>query len=141
MDCIIETLLEYEWTEFKVHRMVRVIDQHISTKKWLPQIVIKVNYEDGIARTFKTYVGRNLCGSYTVYNCEGTLFIKNDFVNNEVHGRYTEWWGDGTLWMESDYYRGTRHGLTTVYRRSGDIFNQVKYVNGKIERVSCDSLH
>lgn len=119
MNSIIETLLEYEWTEYTVHRMIRVVDQHVSTKKWLPQIVIKSWYTDDKIKAEKTYVGGKLNGPYTSWYKNRQLSNKSIFLNGVRHGLLHSWWSNGNLYIECTYIHGKLHGLYKIWYPSG----------------------
>lgn len=116
MNTIIESLLEYELTVYVIHRAMRVIDQHIYTKKWLPQITIKKwndTYEDVI---LETYVGGKLNGPFKSWNND-ELREECEHLNGKYHGTY-RWWKYRQLDGKYEY-------------RSRQLGEECEYLNGK----------
>lgn len=158
MQTIIEELLDYKYTVFSIHQLIRVVDQHVSSKKWLPQIEIieemdseDENYEykyttingkehgmfEEWIRGFKVvechYVHGKLHGLFqnTSETCQ--------YIDGEKNGIYEKYWNH--MWSIYDepkkkhtkgtYLKGKLHGQSETWYRSGQLHKRNRWNYGK----------
>lgn len=119
MNTIIEELLHHPFTRYAIHRSMRVIDQHTSSKKWLPQIksvrqIVRDYYHtrdhyytingkkhgpyikrwfNGNLRSISEYVDDLLHGKRIVYDEYENRIFEYECLYGKLHGVYKEWWG------------------------------------------------
>lgn len=128
MNTIIEELLNYSHTRYVTRRAMRVIDQHLNTKKWFPKIIV-VSRRNG--DTYTTINGKKHGPQIEWGGCENK-WKECEYVNGQLHGLYQSWWSNGTKFRECEYRNGQLHGSYKRWDLCGRHLEQeCEYNNGK----------
>lgn len=106
MNTIIEELLHHPLTRYATHRIMRVLDPWVYTKKWLPQIIV-VQKDYGIQYTL---INGKKNGPSIIYASSRIAIIKSEYVNGILHGPY-ELWKDEKIIEKGEYHKGGRYNM------------------------------